>query len=171
MLISLAAAGQSLPAARLQDFLKAHQVPTADFLAGDWCYDDNVYIFFKAEGETPTKETADRDLELMTVRPDNCELVFLDERTCTFRVGNKKFKLDWRLDPQTREFRARVAFFAIKGYLVQVGDRIALIYSKSNLEMMMRFLCPGATHKYINDLTSEMAGTDGLTLGILFSKQ
>lgn len=154
----------------LADVLASHTAPSADFLLGDWRYNDNVFVCFKDAGETPDKSVADSNLALMTVNPENCELVFLDGKTCTFRVGNMKFKLVWKLNEETREFTASVAFFTVKGYLVREGDRLALIYSKANLFMMMRFLCPLSTHKYIRDLSSAMDITDGLSLCILFSK-
>lgn len=159
------------PSERLSDILISGKVPSAEFLQGEWHYADNSYVFFKEPGDTPTKELADTNLELMTVRPDNCVLTFLDNRFCTFRVGKMKFKLVWSLNENTREFKASVAFFSIKGFLVQEEDRIMLIYSKPNLEMMMRFLCPASTHKYIKELSTAMDVTDGLTLGIEFCKE
>lgn len=169
--VSVAATGRIRSGDGLADVLASHDVPSAEFLKGDWHYDDNVYVCFDKKGPTPPKETADRNLALMTVNPDNCELVFLDGRTCTFRVGDMKFKLVWELDQKTCEFKATVALFSIKGYLVRVGDRLALVYSKPNLFMMMRFLCPLSTHKYIKELSSAMDVTKGLTLAILFSKE
>lgn len=170
MAVSVAAAAQAAPAETLSDFLARDRVPSAGFLMGEWHYCDNSYVFFKDTGETPSKDTADSNLALMTVNPGNCELVFIDDHTCTFRVGDMKFKLDWKLDEKTREFKASVAFFTVKGYLVQDGDRLALIYSKANLFMMMRFLCPLPTHRYIRALSDALDITPGLTLCIYFSK-
>ena len=156
---------------KLGDILKNYFIPSTEFLVGEWHYCDNSYVFTKDEGDTPSKETADTNLRLMTVTPSNCVLTFLDYKTCTFRVGDKKFKLTYRLNPETREFKSGLAFFSIKGLLVQDGDRIDLIYTKSDLEMMMNFLCPASTHKYIKALSSAMDCTDGLTLCIQFQKQ
>ena len=155
---------------RLDEVLRDHAIPQTEFLKGEWKYYDNGFVFFKEEGETPTKEMADTKLKQMTVTPDNCVLTFFDEKTCSFRVGNRKFKLVYKLDPTTRELKATFGWFSVKGYLVQNGDKIDLIYTKANLEMMMNFLCPLDTHKYIRELCSAMAKTDGLTLSIQFSK-
>ena len=157
--------------ARLEVILAERSAPETHLLAGEWHYSGNSYVFFKEEGETPSKELADENLRLMTVTPSNCVLRFLDERFCTFRVGDKKFRLTWRLNHETREFRATVALFSIKGYLVQKGDCLELIYSKPNLFMMMNFLCPRETHQYIRKLSTAMDCTEGLSLGITFSKE
>lgn len=169
LLLTFASAAAQ-PGERVSDFLGSHEIPSVGFLTGEWHYDDNSFVFFKEPGGAPGKDVVDRDLEMMTVTPDNCVLTFVDKDNCTFRVGANRFKVNWKLDPQTREFSASVALFKIKGYLVQAGDRIALVYAKSDLEMMMRFLCPLSTHKYIRELSRLLGETPGLTLCIYFKK-
>lgn len=157
-------------AEKLSDVLSSHSVPSADFLKGQWNYIENSFVFYKDSGVTPTTEMVDRNLALMTIRPEDFELIFLDEGSVTFRIGKKKCTLKWKLNAQTREFSASLAFFSVKGYLVQDGERIMLIYSKSDLEMMMKFLCPISTHKYIRELMDELEKTPGLTIAFSFSK-
>ena len=155
---------------KLDTVLKEHHSPDASFLVGEWHYNTSGYVFVKEEGETPPQETAARNLKLMTVTPDNCVLTFLDANTCVFRVGDKKFKVACRINPETRELKATVALWSIKGWLVENGDCIDLIYTRSNLELMMNYLCPLSTHKYIRELNSALKCTDGLTLSIQFSR-
>lgn len=155
---------------KLQEVLRSHEIPSTEFMLGSWGYSDNAFVFFKESGATPSKADTDKDLARMTVNHDNCRLVFLDGKTCTFGVGKKQYKLTWTLNEKTREFKAGLAFFSVKGYLVRDGDNLALIYSKPDLEMMMRWLCPLSTHKYINELCNGLEQTPGLTVCILFSK-
>lgn len=170
LFISAAAVGQQKGAEKLNSFIGSHSVPAADFLSGSWRYRDNMYVFFKGTGDTPSKDVTDNNLTMMTVTSDNCELAFLEGNRCSFRVGNKKFTLTWQLDPQTREFKTSLPFFTIKGYLVRYGKDIALVYTRSDLELMMRFLCPASTHGYINDFSRSMKVTDGLSLCFIFSR-
>ena len=163
--------GQDKPVSgKLDAILSACPAPDAAFLTGEWHYGGNGFVFIKDEGDTPSGDIADKNLKLMTVTPDNCVLTFIDGNTCIFRVGDKKFKVSCKLDPKTREFKASVAFFSIKGWLVRNGDHIDLIYTKPNLEMMMYFLCPRKTHKHIRELCSALDCTDGLTLAIEFDR-
>lgn len=155
---------------RISDILSSHNVPTTNYMTGEWRYTDNSYVFFDKPGKMPSKNVSDRNLALMTVTPDNCRLIFHDGKTCTLSVGDKAYTLKWELNPSTREFKASLLFFSVKGYLVRDGENLVLIYSKSDLTMMMKFMCPFSTHKYIRELSSAMDITEGLSLCIIFKK-
>lgn len=155
----------------LLTFILGLPSPAEDFLQGCWQYDGNVPIFLEEEGQMPDKESIDNCLYNMTVTADNCDLKFFAGQKCSFRVGRKEFGLKWSLDPKTREFRATYGVFSITGYLVRDGERLALIYSKSKLEMMMYYLCPISTYRSVRELCRILGKQDGLTLCIYFKRR
>lgn len=171
LLLAVSSFAQTTGGVKLSEYKKTHYVPKAEFLTGKWVYDDNAFIFYKEEGPTPTKESIDKYVDLMTVNPENCDLVFNpDGKTFVFRMGDRKYKMNWTLDPETRLMNSSITFWSIKGHLMQDGDRLALIYTKSDLDLMMHFLCPFSTYKYIKAFINELEVTDGLSLCIFFKK-
>lgn len=154
----------------LSAVLSSGTVPQEDFLLGKWGCTDNSFVFMKKTGRTPDKKEVDAEVRAMGATKSNCVLTFTKGHKLNFRVGNKSFDLDWTLDPGTKEFATSIGLFTMKGYLVQKGNSILMIYSRRNLFMIMRFLCSSEGKKHISPLGELLDSCDGLTLGMTFNK-
>lgn len=92
----------------------------------------------------------------------------LSDKQCSLALGKKRFRLHYTYDAEKRTLRASLGLFAISGRLMKEDNDLLLIYSKEDLFLMMRFLCPLSSQKSIDELSDLLDVTKGLTLGIRF---
>lgn len=150
--------------------LSGGKVPSEADLLGQWGYCSNSYVFMEAEGPTPDKKLVDSHLTDMGATKSNLVLTFSEGHKGNLRLGEKDIDFDWTINPATKEFKVTVALFTIKGYLVKDGGKLSLVYKRSDLFMMMRFLCTAAGRKHISPLGELLDSTRGLTVAMEFSK-
>ena len=150
--------------------LGSGSTPTEQQLDGEWGYVDNCFIFMDKSGETPSKQDVDLELKAMGASRTNCVLSFTDGHNGKLRLGGNAMEFKWELDPSTKEFKASVGPFSIKGYMVKKGDRLVLVYTRANLFLIMRYLCTPEGRKHISPLGDLLDSCKGLTLGMEFEK-
>ena len=73
-------------------------------------------------------------------------------------------------DNRTMEFRTSVGIITIKGFLVQENGKLILAYKRSDLFMIMQYLCSPQGRKNISPLGKLLDSTKGLTLAMEFEK-
>lgn len=158
----------------LGGLLNSGTAPSEKELIGTWGYADNFFVIMddsSAHGaQTPSKTETDSHLKAMGATHNNLTLSFSEGHKANLRLGDNSFYIDWQLDPATKEFKASVGLFTIKGYLLKKGDRIVLAYTRPNLFMIMRFLCTPAGRKHIAPLGNLLDCTKGLSIAMEFSR-
>lgn len=158
----------------LGGLLNSGTAPSEKELIGSWGYVDNTFVLMdgqSADGvKTPSKADVDSHLKAMGASHTNLELSFSDGHKAKLRLGENSFDIDWQLNSATKEFKATVGLITIKGYLVKKGDRIVLAYTRTNLFMIMRFLCTPAGRRHIAPLGELLDCTKGLTIAMEFSR-
>lgn len=155
----------------LGTLVSGKDAPSEADLLGQWVCTGSRFVFMEQSGPLPDKEEADAHLEGMGATESNCALVFSEGHKVNFRLGSKSFNLSWSLDEETLEFKAAIGLFKISGYLVSEGDKLVLVYKRKDLFMMMRFLCTASGRKHIAPLGTLLDSTEGLTVGMEFSKR
>lgn len=158
----------------LGSLLNSGTVPAEKDLIGSWGYVDNGFVLVDGQStdnvRTPSKADVDSHLKAMGASHSNLVLSFSEGHKAQLRLGENSFDIDWQLNPATKEFKATVGLFTIKGYLVKKGDRIVLTYARTNLFMIMRFLCTPAGRKHIAPLGELLDSAKGLTLAMEFTR-
>ena len=158
----------------LGGLLNSGTAPCEKDLIGTWGYAGNSVVLMDESSagdiSTPSKAETDAHLEAMGAAHSNLVLSFCEGHKANLRLGENSFDIDWQLNPTTKEFKATVGLFTIKGYLVKKGDRIVLAYTRSNLFMIMRFLCTPAGRKHISPLGTLLDCTKGLSVAMEFSR-
>lgn len=158
----------------LGGLLNSGTAPSEKELIGTWGYSDNIFVLMEGSStdgvETPSKSETDSHLKAMGATHSNLVLSFSEGHKANLRLGENSFDIDWQLNPATKEFKATVGLFTIKGYLVKKGDRIVLAYTRPNLFMIMRFLCTPAGRKHIAPLGDLLDCTKGLSVAMEFTR-
>ena len=149
-------------------------VPSESQLAGDWHCSGCRIVDYSGNSvdsiQDPDKSLVDYHIKGMGATEDNCFLSFSQRHKCKFSLGEKAFNLNWSIDDNSREFKASVGPFSIKGYLILEGGTLVLVYSRRNLFMMMLYLCTPEGRRHIKPLGTLLDQKDGLTVAIEFSK-
>lgn len=159
-----------LLASLLGVLLSGAKTPSEASLNGCWGCVDNIFVFMEDQGPTPSKSAIDAEVKAMGATRDNCQLTFTADHNLNFRVGKKSFDLKWTLDPATKEFKTTVGPVKMTGYLIEQGDNILLVYSKSDLLFIMKFLCSSDGRRHIAPASELLDCCEGLTLGMVFTK-
>ena len=158
----------------LGGLLNSGTAPCEKDLLGTWGYAGNCFVLMDEpqtdEISTPSKSETDAHLKAMGATHGNLVLSFSEGQKANLRLGDNSFDIDWQLNPTTKEFKATVGLFTIRGYLVKKGDRIVLAYTRQNLFMIMRFLCTPAGRKHIAPLGTLLDCTKGLSIAMEFSR-
>lgn len=152
----------------LAEVTASTQAAVGKAIQKEWHYDGFRFVSMGKAGQAPNKGQTAALLKAMTVTPANCVLTLSGEKFCTLSLGKKKVRLRYTYDTSTRLFRASLGPFAIDGKLMMDGEDLLLVYSRSELFMMMRFLCPSNVQKSVDELAALLDASDGLTLGIRF---
>lgn len=134
----------------------------------EWHYKGFRFVCMEQPGMAPDATRTAALLQTMTVTPTNCALTFLSDKQCSLALGKKRFRLHYTYDAEKRTLRASLGLFSISGRLMKEDNDLLLIYSKEDLFLMMRFLCPLSAQKSIDELSDLLDVTKGLTLGIRF---
>ena len=144
--------------------------PTEQQMLGQWGYVDNSYVFMENSGETPAKQDVDIQLKAMGATKSNLVLSFSEGHKGNLRLGDNSMDFDWELNSSTKAFKAMIGPFSIKGHIVKKGDRLVLVYSRSNLFLIMRYLCSAEGKKHMAPLGKLLDSCKGLTLAMEFTK-
>ena len=164
----------ALLACLLGGLLNSGTAPTEKELIGSWGYIDNMFVLMDGQSDdsitTPSKADTDSHLKAMGATHSNLVLSFSEGHKAKLRLGDNAFDIDWQLNSTTKEFKASVGLFTIKGYLVKKDDKIVLAYTRANLFMIMRFLCTPAGRKHIAPLGDLLDSAKGLTIAMEFSR-
>ena len=147
------------------------KAPTEAEMTGRWGYASSEFVFMDKEGPTPNKKAVDEHLKAMGASRSNCQVTFSEGHKGSLRLGGKSMDFDWTLDAKTRQFKATVAMVSIKGYMVRDGKRIVLVFKRSDLFLIMRYLCNSTSRKHISPLGELLDSTWGLTLAMAFEPQ
>ena len=145
--------------------------PSEKYLEGTWGYAGYRFVFMEKPGETPSDSSVKSRLDGMGTTYDNLELSFSPGKKGCLRLGDNKFDFSWTQDPSTMVFSSSVAFITLKGYLIDKGDRIVMVYSRPDLFLMMKYLCTADGRKNIKPLGSLLDSCKGLTVGMEFIKK
>ena len=144
------------------------KTPSEAEMTGRWGYVANEFVFMDKEGPTPDKKAVDEHLSAMGASKTNCVVSFSSNHKGSLKLGSKSMDFDWTLDAKTRQFKATVAMVSIKGYMVRDGKRIVLVFKRSDLFLIMRYLCNSTGRKHIAPLGELLDSTKGLTLAMAF---
>ena len=154
----------------LSALLAGIESPSEQSLLGEWHCSGNIAVCMEGAAVPADDAGIGRHLIGMGATADNCTLSFEPGHKCMFRLGEKSFRVSWSLDSVTKEFKATVGLFSIKGYLTVKDDRLILIYSRNNLIMMMWYLCTPEGRQHIKPLGKCLDAGKSLTAGIEFSR-
>lgn len=160
----------TLLACLLSGLLSSGTAPSESRLLGHWGYAGNTLVFMEKSGDVPDQAEVDSHLNAMGASRSNLTLTFTEGRKGRLKLGDNAIDFDWELNASTKEFKAGVGLFSIKGYLVMKEDRIILTYTRANLFLLMRYLCTPAGRKHINPLGELLDCCKGLTVAMEFSK-
>ena len=170
LFLSLAISGRGQVSGTIADITRDYPSPVPSEMLGKWSYKCSGLVFMGKTGPVPSIAEAEELMNAMGANPLGCSVTFHDLKKCTFAVGKKTFNINWAVDSESREFRVSMGPLGLKGYLVQTDEGIEMIFSRPNLFTMLFFLCTGAERKNIKPLGELLDSTQGLTLGILFTR-
>ena len=170
LLFSLAISARGQVSGTIADITKDHSSPVPSEILGKWSYKGIGMVFMENTGPTPSVAEASALMNAMGATQQGCSVTFHDLKKCTFAVGKKTFNINWEVFADSREFRVSMGPLGLKGYLVETDEGIEMIFSRPNLFTMLFFLCTGAERKNIKPLGELLDCTQGLTLGILFTR-
>ncbi|MBR3285271.1 MAG: DUF4923 family protein [Bacteroidales bacterium] len=170
LLLSLATFARGQVSGTIADITRNHPSPEPSEILGKWFFNSIGMVFMDKSGAVPSVAEATELMNAMGATPQGCSVTFHDLRKCTFAVGRKTFNINWSVNADTCGFRVSMGPLGLSGYLVETDDGIEMIFSRPNLFTMLFFLCTGAERKYIKPLGELLDCTQGLTLGILFTR-
>ena len=170
LMLSLAIAARGQVSGTIADITRDNPSPVPSEVLGKWSFKGIGMVFMEKSGQTPSVAEATELMSAMGANRQGCSVTFHDLKKCTFAVGKKTFNINWSVDPDTRGFRVSMGPLGMNGYLVDTGDGIEMIFSRPNLFTMLFVLCTGAERKNIKPLGELLDCTQGLTLGILFTR-
>ena len=170
VLLSMAIAARGQVSGTIADITRDYPSPVPSEALGKWRYKGIGMVFMGKTGQVPSVEEATGLMDAMGANREGCSVTFHDLKKCTFAVGRKTFNINWAVHADTREFRVSLGPMGLTGYLVDTGDGIEMIFSRRDLFIMLFFLCTGPERKNIKPLGELLDCTQGLTLGILFTR-
>ena len=170
LLLSLAICARGQVSGTIADIARDYPSPVPSEILGKWRFQGLGMVFMDKAGEGPSLAEATALMDAMGANRQGCSVTFHDLKKCTFAVGEKRFNINWAVNAVTREFRVSLGPLGLTGYLVDTGDGIEMIFSRRDLFIMLYFLCTGAERKNIKPLGELLDCTQGLTLGILFTR-
>lgn len=157
-------------ASLLSAILSSGTCPSEQQMLGKWGYADNSFVFMEKQGDTPQKSDVDTCLKAMGASRTNCLLSFSEGHKGRLELGRNAMDFNWELDSATKVFKASVGPFSIKGHMVKKGNRLVLVYTRTNLFLIMRYLCTQEGRKQISELGLLLDSCKGLTLAMEFEK-
>ena len=170
LFVSLAICARGQVSGTIADITRDYPSPAPAATLGKWSFKGVGMVFMEKAGETPSVAEATALMAAMGADRQGCSVTFHDLKKCTFAVGKKTFNINWEVNSQSREFRVSLGPLGLTGYLVDTGEGIEMIFSRRDLFIMLYFLCTGAERKNIKPLGELLDCTQGLTLGILFTR-
>ena len=170
LMFSLAISARGQVSGAIADITENHPSPVPSEVLGKWRYKGIGMVFMEKSGSMPSVDEATELMDAMGANRQGCSVTFHDLKKCTFAVGKKTFNINWSVDADTRGFRVSMGPLGLNGYLVETDEGIEMIFSRPNLFTMLFFLCTGAERKNIKPLGELLDCTQGLTLGILFTR-
>ena len=170
LLLSLAVCVRGQVSGTIADITKDYPSPVPAEMLGKWSFKGVGTVFMGKTGEVPSLAEATALMSAMGANRQGCSVTFHDLKKCTFAVGKKTFNINWAVNADTREFRVSLGPMGLTGYLVDTGEGIEMIFSRRDLFIMLFFLCTGPERKNIKPLGELLDCTQGLTLGILFTR-
>ena len=170
LLFSLALTARGQVSGTIADITENNPSPAPSEVLGKWRLKGIGMVFMEKSGPTPSVAEATELMSSMGADRQGCSVTFHDLKKCTFAVGKKTFNINWSVNADTRGFRVSMGPLGMNGYLVDTGEGIEMIFSRPNLFTMLFFLCTGAERKNIKPLGELLDCTQGLTLGILFTR-
>ena len=152
----------------LEELFASTGKPSEKGVTGKWGYDGNRLVFTGKSGQVPSASEIDRCLLKMGASRENLVLTLNPDHTGSLRLGDRSADFSWTLDSDARVLSTTVVLFKLKGYLCVDGDRLVMVYSRSDLFLMMRYLCSSEGKKYIKPFGQLLDCCDGLTVGMEF---
>ena len=170
LFLSLALSARGQVSGTIAGITSEYPSPAPSGMLGKWRFKGVGMVFMDKTGPEPSVEEATRLMDAMGANPEGCSVTFHDLRKCTFAVGKKSFNINWEVNAGTRSLRLSMGPLGLTGYLVDTGEGIQMIFSRRDLFIMLFFLCTGPERKNIKPLGELLDSTQGLTLGILFTR-
>ena len=152
----------------LAELAASTEKPLESSVTGKWGYDGNCLVFMDKSGKTPSEEEVDKLMLAMGASYDNLVFTLNPDHKGSLRLGDRSVDFDWTLDSDSRVLNTKVALFKLNGYIYADGNRLIMVYSRSDLFMMMRYLCSAEGKKNIKPLGQLLDCCEGLTVGMEF---
>lgn len=170
-LLSFAVGLGAQPSGNIKDIVSRYRSPEPEAMVGTWNYCDGSLVFMEKDGVLPPLSEVKSLMGAIGVNPSDFHIDFRDLKKCTFRVGKKTFNVNWEVLEDSREIRLYLGPAGLKGYLVDDGGRLFMVFTRTNLNIMLNVLCDGSERKNLKPLGQLLDTTKGLSYGFLFTKQ
>lgn len=159
------------PSGNIKSIVSMYDSPVPESMVGTWEYCDGSLVFLDKDGALPSLAEVKKYMSAIGVNPSDFHIDFNDLKKCCFRVGKKKFNVNWEVLEDSREIRLYVGPAGLKGYLVDDGGQLFMVFTRTNLNIMLNVLCDGSERKNLKPLGQLLDTTKGLSYGFLFTKQ
>lgn len=163
----------------LNSVLNSFSTVSEDKLVGTWNFKGSAFVFESDNAlatlgsDAVAKQVAgkvDTYLAKVGVKEGACSMVFNEDGTCIFNVGQRGLNGTYTYDPSTKELAFAFGVVKTKAYVVSDLGNINIVFQSNGLLKILKAVCSASSKSTLKMLNTLLQNYDGLRVGMSFSK-
>lgn len=163
----------------LNSVLNSFSTVSEDKLVGTWNFKGSAFVFESDNAlatlgsDAVAKQVAskvDTYLAKVGVKEGACSMVFNEDGTCIFNVGQRGLNGTYTYDPSTKELAFAFGVVKTKAYVVSDSGNINIVFQSNGLLKILKAVCSASSKSTLKMLNTLLQNYDGLRVGMSFSK-
>lgn len=163
----------------LNSVLNSFSTVSEDKLVGTWNFKGSAFVFESDNAlatlgsDAVAKQVAskvDTYLAKVGVKEGACTMVFNEDGTCIFNVGQRGLNGTYTYDPSTKELAFAFGVVKTKAYVVSDSGNINIVFQSNGLLKILKAVCSASSKSTLKMLNTLLQNYDGLRVGMSFSK-
>lgn len=163
----------------LSSVLNAFSTVSKEALVGTWHFKGSAFVFESDNAlatlgsDAVAKQVAgkvDTYLARVGVKEGACTMVFNEDGTCLFTVGQRGLNGTYTYEPSTKEMALAFGVIKTKAYVVSDAGKINIVFQSNGLLRILKAVCATSSKGTLKMLDTLLRNYDGLRVGMAFGK-
>ena len=163
----------------LNSVLNSFSTVSEDKLVGTWNYKGSAFVFESDNAlatlgsDAVAKQVSskvDTYLAKVGVKEGACSMVFNEDETCLFNVGQRGLNGTYTYNPSTKELAFAFGVIKTKAYVVSDSGNINIVFQSNGLLKILKAVSAASSKSTLKMLNTLLQNYDGLRVGMAFSK-
>lgn len=163
----------------LNSVLNSFSTVSEEKLVGTWNFKGSAFVFESDNAlatlgsDAVAKQVSskvDSYLAKVGVKEGACSMVFNEDGTCVFNVGQRGLNGTYTYDTTTKGLAFAFGVIKTKAYVVSDSGNINIVFQSNGLLKILKAVCSASSKSTLKMLNTLLQNYDGLRVGMAFGK-